>query len=75
MIETKIYHRGQTTIPSKYRKKYDLSQNDVVEWNEDENGKIWISFRKKVTIDEMTGCIKTNTKTNSVELVRSIYND
>ena len=38
-------------------------------------GEIIVSFRKKVTIDEMIGTIKTKEKTNSVELVRSIYNE
>lgn len=52
------------------QKKYDLSQNDVVEWHEDRDGRIWIPFRKKVTIDEMTGCMKTDEKIDSVELVR-----
>lgn len=75
MIETRIYQRGQTTIPAVYRKKYNLTQNDVMEWDENEKGEIIISFRKKVTIDEMIGSLKTEEKTNSVELVRRIYNE
>lgn len=75
MIETKIYQRGQTTIPSEYRKEYNLSKDDVVEWKKNDQGEIVVSFRKKVTIDEMIGSIKTKEKTDSVELVRSIYNE
>ena len=33
MIETKIYNRGQTTIPSEFRKEYNLTNDDIVEWN------------------------------------------
>jgi len=75
MIETKIYQRGQTTIPSEYRKEYNLTNDDVVEWKKNEKGEIIVSFRKKVTIDEMIGTIKTKEKINSVELVRSIYHE
>lgn len=75
MIETKIYQRGQTTIPAEFRKEYNLTNDDIVEWKKNEKGEIIVSFRKKVTIDEMIGSIKTKEKTNSVELVRSIYNE
>ena len=75
MIETKIYNRGQTTIPSEFRKEYNLTNDDIVEWNKNEKGEIIVTFRKKVTIDEMIGSIKTKEKTNSVELVRSIYHE
>ena len=75
MIETKIYKRGQTTIPSEFRKEYNLTNDDIVEWNKNEKGEIIVTFRKKVTIDEMIGSIKTKEKTNSVELVRSIYHE
>lgn len=73
MIETKIYQRSQTTIPSEYIKEYNLTNDDIVEWKKNEKGEIIVSFRKKVTIDEMIGTIKTKDKINSVELVRSIY--
>ena len=72
MIETKIYQRGQTTIPAEFRKEYNLTTADIVVWNKNEKGEIIVTFRKKVTIDEMIGTIKTKEKTNSVELVRSI---
>ena len=75
MIETKIYQRGQTTIPSEYRKEYNLTKDDIVEWKKNEKGEIIVSFRKKVTIDEMIGTLKTKDKMDSVELVRSIYNE
>jgi len=73
--ETRINHKGQTTLPSEFRKEYDLTINDIVEWDKNEKGEIIVSFRKKVTIDEMTGTIKTQEKTESVELVRSIYHE
>ncbi|MBQ6218933.1 MAG: AbrB/MazE/SpoVT family DNA-binding domain-containing protein [Methanosphaera sp.] len=75
MFETRIKKGGQTTIPSEYRKEYNLTNDDIVEWKKNEKGEIIVSFRKKVTIDEMIGTIKTKDKTDSVELVRSIYNE
>ena len=75
MFETRINQKGQTTIPLEYLKEYNLTKNDVVKWDKNEKGEIIVSFRKKVTIDEMIGTIKTKEEKNSVELVRSIYNE
>lgn len=75
MFKTKINREGQTTIPSEYRKEYNLTNDDIVEWKKNEMGEIIASFRKKVTIDEIIGTIKTKEKINSVELVRNIYHE
>ena len=40
VIETKVYQKNQITIPSIYRKKYNIKPNDIVEWDENENGEI-----------------------------------
>ena len=75
MFETRINQKGQTTIPSEFRKEYNLCKDDIVKWEKNSQGEIVVSFRKKVTIDEMMGSIKRKDKTNSVKLVRSIYNE
>ena len=46
IIETRIYD-DKTIIPNKYLKKYNLEEDDIVIWNEKENGEILISFKKK----------------------------
>lgn len=45
-IETRIYD-DKTIIPSRYLKKYDLEDEDYVVWDENDEGNIIISFKKK----------------------------
>lgn len=47
IIETRIYE-DKTIIPSKYLKKYDLKEEDLVLWNENEKGELTITFKKKI---------------------------
>lgn len=46
MIETRIDQNLRTMIPTKYVKKYNLEENDIVEWKVNENEEIIISFKK-----------------------------
>ena len=39
----------------------------------DENGKPEVNFRKKVSVDDIIGLIKTDEPTNSVELKKELY--
>ena len=73
MIRTKVYARNQTTIPSEYRKKYNVQPNDIVEWEENENGELTITFRKKITFREMLGKGTIKETTNAVELEKELY--
>jgi len=45
-IETRVNQDFQTIIPSRYVKKYDLEEGDIVEWTENEDSTINISFKK-----------------------------
>jgi AbrB family looped-hinge helix DNA binding protein len=38
IIETKVYNRNQTTIPSEIRNKFNIKPNDLGEWLLSENG-------------------------------------
>lgn len=73
VVETKVYQKNQTTIPTIYRKKYNVEPEDIVEWQEDDEGKLFITFRKKVTISEMIGSGKNSKKTNAVQLEEELY--
>ncbi|WP_297897541.1 AbrB/MazE/SpoVT family DNA-binding domain-containing protein [Methanobrevibacter sp.] len=73
IIETKVYEGNQTTIPSEFRKKHNIKPNDIVEWNEDANGNITVSFRKKVTLNDIIGIGKTKERTNAVKLKKDLY--
>lgn len=73
-IETKVYHKNQTTIPTVYIKKYNVEPEDIVEWEENEDGKLYVTFRKKVTINEMMGAGKKSKNTNAVKLGGKLYN-
>ncbi len=71
-IETIVYKTNQTTIPSFLRKKYNISPNDIVEWNE-EDGTIIVSFRKKVKVDDICGFIDLEHETNALDLEKELY--
>ena len=71
--DTKIYKNNQTSIPSKIRKECNVGPDDIVEWVLEDDGKITLTFRKKVTFDEMRGSIKLNYKTNAVDLEKELY--
>ena len=46
-VETNVYQNNQTTIPTVYIKKYNVEPEDIVEWEENEDGKLYVTFRKK----------------------------
>lgn len=73
LSNTKIYKNFQTSIPKEVRETFGVDQDTIVEWGIDENGKPEVNFRKKVTVDDIIGLIKTDEPTNSVELKRGIY--
>ncbi len=69
---TKIYKNFQTSIPKEVREKFGVTKDTIVEWGIDENGNPEVNFRKKVTVDDIIGLIKTE-PTNSVELKKELY--
>jgi AbrB family looped-hinge helix DNA binding protein len=71
--ETNIYDKFQTVIPKKIREKLGLTKDHVIEWIADENGKVELKFRKKLTDDDVRGMISLKEKTNAVKLVDDIY--
>ncbi|MCL2156973.1 MAG: AbrB/MazE/SpoVT family DNA-binding domain-containing protein [Methanobrevibacter sp.] len=72
-IETTVYNGNQTTIPSKIRKKHNIKPKDIVEWKENKEGKIEVSFRKKISFKDIKGKVKLDQKTNSVDLKKELY--
>lgn len=74
-IETIVYKTNQTTIPSFFRKKHNVSPNDIVEWNEEEDGTIIVNFRKKVKIDDACGFIDLDYETNALDLEKELYEE
>ena len=70
---TKIYKNFQTSIPKEVRETFGVTKDTIVEWGIDENGKPEVNFRKKVTVDDIIGLIKTDEPTNSVELKKELY--
>lgn len=71
--DTKIYKNYQTSIPSKIREECNIGPDDIVEWFLDDDGKVTLTFRKKVTFNQMRGSIKLNNKTNAVDLEKELY--
>lgn len=72
-ITTRVYNTNQTTIPSKIRKKFNIKPDDVVKWEELEDG-VKITFEKKISIYDVTGIIKGDPKnpTNAVDLKKKM---
>ncbi|WP_406531519.1 AbrB/MazE/SpoVT family DNA-binding domain-containing protein [Methanobrevibacter sp.] len=70
---TKIYKNFQTSIPKEVREAFGVDKDTIVEWGIDENGKPEVNFRKKVSVDDIIGLIKTDELTNSVELKKELY--
>ena len=68
MAKTSIYPKYQTTIPKEIRKKLDLKENYVIEWDINENGKVELTFRKKLTEEDIAGMIKKELPYDSVEI-------
>ena len=71
--DTKIYKNNQTAIPSIIRKECNVGPDDIVEWHLDDDGKITLTFRKKVSFEQMRGSIKLDYKTNAVDLEKELY--
>lgn len=65
---SKVYKSNQTAIPSKIRKKFNVSPDDIIEWNINEKGNPELTFRKKIKLEDVLGIIKDEVPYNSVEL-------
>lgn len=71
---TKIYKNNQTTIPSKIRKLFDISEDTVVDWDLNSDNIITITFKtKKTSIRDLAGLGSSKEITNAVELKRGLY--
>ena len=71
---TKIYKNNQTTIPSKIRKLFDVSEDTEVDWDLNSDNVITITFKtKKTSIRDLVGLGKSKEITNAVELKRGLY--
>lgn len=71
---TKIYKNNQTTIPSKIRKLFNVSEDTEVDWDLNSDNVITISFKtKKTSIRDLAGLGKSKEITNAVELKRGLY--
>lgn len=66
-IETKVSKGLQTSIPSIIREKNNIEPEDIIEWNENENGEVILSFRKKITEKDICGIIKDDYNYDAVK--------
>ncbi len=71
---TKIYKNNQTTVPSKIRKLFNVSEDTEVDWDLNSDNIITITFKtKKTSIRDLVGLGKSKEITNAVELKRGLY--
>lgn len=72
---TKISKGYKITIPSSLRKKYNIEENDNIEWTINEKGNIKLKPNKKESILDLVGiisdpewdCLKATEKANKGE--------
>ncbi|MDR3223624.1 MAG: AbrB/MazE/SpoVT family DNA-binding domain-containing protein [Methanobrevibacter sp.] len=69
---TKMYDGYQTVIPSEIRKKLNINNNDILEWNTTKDGKAEITFRGKKSIKSIIGIAHSEKPTNAVELKKMV---
>lgn len=72
-VETIISDKFQTVIPKKIRNKLGLSKNHIIEWSITDDRKVELTFRKKLTDEDVRGMVSLKEKTNSVKLVKDLY--
>lgn len=73
IIETTVYKKNQTTIPSEIRKRFNVKPDDIMLWEENKNGEIVINFRKKLSFKDMKGAGTLKEPTNAVQLEKDLY--
>lgn len=64
---TKISKGFQTVVPSEIRKKFGVDPGDILEWTPTEDG-AEVKFRKKLSLKDIAGIVKSGEKTDAVEL-------
>lgn len=69
---TKIYKGFQTVIPLEIRKKLDITNNHILEWNTTDEGEAIITFRKKKSIDDIIGIAHSKKSINAVKMKKRI---
>jgi len=72
IAKTSIYPKYQTTIPKEIRKKLELKENQIIEWDINKNGNVELTFREKHSFKDMAGIFKTKEKTDAVEIKKKV---
>lgn len=67
-----MYKGYQTVIPTEIRKARNVKSDDILNWEITEEGAAKIIFEKRITLEDITGFIKTDEPINSVELKKRI---
>jgi bifunctional DNA-binding transcriptional regulator/antitoxin component of YhaV-PrlF toxin-antitoxin module len=69
--KTKLYKGFQTVVPIEVREKFDVDLDDILHWDIAENS-VTIKFEKKITWDDVIGCVKIDKKTDAAKLKKKI---
>jgi len=72
IARTNIYNRFQTVIPKEIRNKIGINKEHIIEWNINDNGKVELTFRKKLTTKDMIGRYTTKKSINATEELKKI---
>lgn len=59
LYETKVSKGYQTVVPSAIRKAHNIIPGDILEWTDTNNG-ILVRPRKKRTLQDITGLVKSD---------------
>lgn len=72
IAKTSIYNRYQTVIPKEIRNKLNLDKEQIIEWDINDDGKVELTFRKKLTTKDMIGRYTTKEPFNATEKLKKI---
>lgn len=72
IAETSIYNKYQTVIPKEIRTKFNINNEQMVEWDINDKGKVELTFRKKLTTKDMVGRYTTKKSLNATEKLKNM---
>lgn len=55
--ETRVTTSNQTQVPAELRAKHKLEAGDVVIWEEEDDGSLRVTFRKRRTLKDIEGLL------------------
>ena len=72
IAKTNIYNRYQTVIPKEIRNKINIDNEQIIEWDINDKGKVELTFRNKLTTKDMIGRYTTEKPINATDELKKM---